>query len=312
MGTVVLSIDAELAWGFHDLADPPRDRIAAARPAWSCLLAALDEFSIPATWAVVGHLLLEECDGIHADHPRSPEWFARDPGGSADEHEAWFGPDLVRAVHDSAVDHEIASHGFSHVEFGDPATTRRTAIAEIEASIEAADRMGLALRSFVFPRNNVGHRDVLAAYGFRSYRGLGPDRWFDAWPARRAGKLLDAALVRSDPPLVTPTVDEYGLVNLPASLDLFGFEGAARTLLEPAVGDPVLRQAKAGIDRAVDGEGVCHLWLHPNNLLAERDVERLRAVLSHLAARREDSSLTVETMGAISERVAPEPGPTPR
>ncbi|MDL5360614.1 polysaccharide deacetylase family protein [Halalkalicoccus sp. NIPERK01] len=303
MGTVVLSIDAELAWGFHDRPDPPRERIAAARPGWSRLLSILEEFSIPATWAIVGHLFLEECDGTHAEHPGSPDWFARDPGGSAGEHDDWFGPDLVRAVRDADVDHEIACHGFSHVEFGNRETSRETAVAEVEASIEAAASMGVELRSFVFPRNRVGHRDVLAAYGFRSYRGVRPDQWFDAVPMRRTGKLLDAAVVRSAPPLVSPTVDEYGLVNLPASLDLFGFEGIARSLLEPTVGDPVVRQAKAGIDRALESEGVCHLWLHPNNLLAERDSDRLRTVLSHLAARRERSSLAVETMRTVSERV---------
>lgn len=305
MGTVVLSIDAELAWGFHDLLNPPRERIAAARPAWSRLLSVLEEFSIPATWAIVGHLFLEECDGLHAGHPGSPDWFGRDPGGTAGEHDEWFGPDLVRAVRDSPVGHEIACHSFSHVLFGAPETTRELAAAEVEASVEAVDGMGLELRSFVFPRNQIGHRDVLAAYGFGSYRGVRPEQWFDTSRMRRTGKFLDAALVRSAPPLVTPTVDEYGLVNLPASLDLFGFEGLARRVLEPVVGDPVVRQARAGIDRAVESEGVFHCWLHPNNLLTERDVERLRRVLSYLAARRESTSLTVETMRTVSERVAP-------
>ncbi|MCL7416714.1 MAG: polysaccharide deacetylase family protein [Halalkalicoccus sp.] len=305
MGTVVISIDAELAWGFHDLSDPPRERIAAARPAWSRLLSLLEEFSIPATWAIVGHLFLEECDGLHTGHPGSPAWFARDPGGTAGEHDEWFGPDLVRAVRDSPVGHEIACHSFSHVQFGDPETTRELAAAEVEASIEAADGTGIELHSFVFPRNKVGHRDVLAAYGIRSYRGVRPRQWFDTPRARRTGKFLDAALVRSPPPLVSPSVDEYGLVNLPASLDLFGFEGLARRVLTSTVGDPVVRQARAGIDRAVESEGVFHCWLHPNNLLTERDVERLRRVLSYLAARRESTPLTVETMRTVSERVDP-------
>lgn len=250
MGTVVLSIDAELAWGFHDLPNPPTERIEAARPAWMRLLSLLDECSIPATWAVVGHLFLEACDGLHSSHPASPDWFARDPGGRAEEHDEWFGPDLVDEVKASSVGHEIASHSFSHVEFGNRGTARGTAVAEVEASIEAAASMDVSLHSFVFPRNDVGHRDVLASYGFTCYRGTRPERWFDTLPTPRAGKLLDATLVRSAPPLVSPTVDEFGLVNLPASLDLFGFEGVARSAVSPAFGDPILRQAKAGIDRA--------------------------------------------------------------
>lgn len=306
MGSVVISIDAELAWGFHDLPTPPRRRIEGARAAWSRLLSLLEEFSVPATWAIVGHLFLDACDGEHGDHPESPRWFERDPGGTARDHDAWFGPDLVREVRDADAGHEIGCHGFSHVEFGRPGTTRATAVAEVETSLEAAASMGVSLHSFVFPRNDVGHRDVLASHGFTSYRGVRPARWFDATPVSRAGKFADAALVRSVPPLVEPTVDEYGLVDLPASLDLFGFEGIARTLVESAFGDPVVRQAKAGIDRAATGEGVFHLWLHPNDITDERDVDRLRTVLSYLAKRREDSPLVVETMRSASERaVAP-------
>lgn len=302
MGSVVISIDAELAWGFHDLPNPPTHRIEAARAAWLRLLSLFEEFSIPATWAVVGHLFLEECDGVHRDHPASPAWFERDPGGVADGESVWFGPDLIEAIRESTPIHEIASHSFSHAEFGDPETTREKAVAEVEASIEAAADQGISLHSFVFPRNDVGHRDVLASYGFTSYRGVRPRRWFDAMPAPRAGKLLDFTLVRSAPPLVTPTVDEYGLVNLPASLDLFGFEGAARSLASPVFGDPIVRQARVGIDRAIESEGVFHCWLHPNNLLAERDFARLRAILSYLADRRDSTSLAVETMYSASER----------
>lgn len=306
MGTVVLSIDAELAWGFHDLPNPPARRIEAARPSWERLLATLEKFSIPATWAIVGHLFLPECDGFHRTHPASPDWFARDPGGKAENHDSWFGPDLVREIQSAETPHEIGCHSFSHVEFGKRETTREIAVAEVEASIKAAASMGVPLHSFVFPRNNVGYRSVLSSYGFTCYRGTRPSRWFDSLPTPRAGKLLDATVVRSAPPLVSPTADEYGLVDLPASLDLFGFEGIARSFVEPAFGDPIVRQAKAGIERAVTEDGVFHLWLHPNNLLDEPDFRRLNRVLSYLAARRKRTSLSVETMRTASERAIDE------
>ena len=34
--------------------------------------------------------------------------------------------------------------------------------------------MGLRLRSFVYPRNTIGHLDTLAGHGFEAYRGLRP------------------------------------------------------------------------------------------------------------------------------------------
>lgn len=292
MGSVVISIDAELAWGFHDLDDPPQRRINGARAAWHRLLSLLDRFEIPATWAVVGHLFLESCDGEHRTHPAPPGWFARDPGGDAMSQPNWFGRDLIEAIRNASVKHEIGSHSFSHVVFDAPRTDRELASAELRASVEAAAPLGESLRSFVFPRNRVGHRGVLAEHGFDCYRGPAPRR-IDHTPLRPIAKLAGVT-----PPIVTPSIDEYGLVDVPPSLDLYGFEGLARSVAEPVIGDPVVRQAERGADEAANSDGVFHLWLHPNNLTEEADFERLQRVLACLDRRRGD--LAFKTMGKVA------------
>ena len=306
MGSVVVSVDAELAWGFHDVESPPADRVAAGRPGWLALLSLLDDYHVPATWAVVGHLLLGSCDGTHPEHPAPIGWFDHERGPERTPDDLRFGRDLVSAIRSADVDHDVGSHTFSHVVLGDPRTTRELARAEVAASLELAHRDGLDPVAFVFPRNRVGHRDVLAAYGFSCYRGVRPDaddgsRLFG--PARK----LAEATVGDPPPLVTPTVDEYGLVNVPASLFLFGFEGLPRSIVEPVIGDPIVRQARRGIDAAARSDGVFHVWLHPNNLVAERDVERMRTILAHVDRRRRETPLRVETMRDVAERVLDDP-----
>lgn len=306
MGSVVVSVDAELAWGFHDRRNPPRKRVEAGRRGWLALLDLFEEFRVPATWAVVGHLFLSECDGMHPEHPAPIGWFDHERGPDRTPEEHRFGLDLVRAIRDAGVDHDVGSHTFSHVEMGDPRTTRELARAEVAASLEVAHGHGFDLASFVFPRNNVGHRDVLAAYGFRCYRGVRPEP--EGGPSVPAPvRKLAEATVGDPPPLVDPAVDEYGLVNVPASLFLFGFEGLARSVVEPVVGDPIVRQARRGIDAAVEAEGVFHLWLHPNNLVADRDVDRMRAILEHVDRRRRETSLRVETMREVADRVLADP-----
>ena len=295
MGSVVISIDAELGWGFHDLESPPTARLESGRRGWQVLLDQLEEFDVPTTWAVVGHLMLPSCDGEHADHPAPEGWFERERGEWADREELRFCPDLVRAVLESPVDHELACHSFSHVLFGDTDTTRELARAELERSLEIADDWGLSLESFVYPRNDVAHRDVLAETGFTAYRSRSPT----------AGGVREVfeTTVNGESRLVEPTVDEYGLVDVPASTFLFGFEGPARTAVEAVWEDPMVAVARRGIDEAATGDGIFHLWVHPNNFVTERDDERLRAVLSHLETRRAETDLRVETMGAVARRV---------
>jgi peptidoglycan/xylan/chitin deacetylase (PgdA/CDA1 family) len=303
-GTVVLSIDAELIWGFHDLAEIPMERVESARESWLTVVDLFETYDVPATWAVVGHLLLDACTGTHSQHPAGEDWFARDPGGSYSPSSYWFGQDLVDAVLDSKIEHEIGSHSFSHVEFGRSSTTAEIADAELRYSRETAANYGLDPTSFVFPRNNIGHRSLLAEHGFRCYRGTTPDRWYDRTPFRRAGKFVDWGIGASAPPIVSPTVDEHGLVNIPASLYLFDFEGPPRVAVETVFDNPVIRQVERGLERLQhEQEGVFHLWFHPNNMTTRQDHDRMRAIISLIAEYRDRHGIQIETMEQVSERV---------
>jgi len=300
MGTVVLSVDAELGWGFHDQAEPPVDRLANAHRGWRTLIDLCDTYHLNATWAVVGHLLLDDCDGRHSDHPTPDDWFDHERGPDCLSRGLRFGNGLIDELQNATIAHDIGLHTFSHVEFGAEETTREIARAEVATGLELARERGIEMRSFVFPRNNVGHLDALAAYGIDCYRGVNPAQFRDDVWAHPVGKLARATVSERAPPLVEPFVDSFGLVNVPASLHLFSFEGLGRQLVEPLFGDPIVRQAKRGIDAAADSERVFHMWLHPNSVTDQRDVDRVRAIFEYLDDRRATSSLTVKTMAEVA------------
>ncbi|WP_372479149.1 polysaccharide deacetylase family protein [Halomicrobium sp. HM KBTZ05] len=301
MGSVVISVDAELGWGFHDVANYS-ERLAAARVGWKRLAGLCSEYEIPATWAVVGHLLLADCDGRHENHPRGPEWFRCERDRWADRPSLRYGPHLVADVAADPVGHEIGCHTFSHVLFGADDTTAATARAEIEACLDATSATDYSLRSFVFPRNSVGHRDLLAEYDFDCYRGVAPEE------RTPLNKLREATVGEPEPRLVTPTVDEHGLVDIPASLYLFSFEGRPRRLLTTVFEDPIVQYARRGIDAAASRDGVFHMWLHPNNLVGRPEIARMRAIFDYLDERRAD--LAIETMGEVAARVGRTDPPT--
>ncbi|WP_049899899.1 polysaccharide deacetylase family protein [Natrinema sp. J7-1] len=296
MGSVVISLDAELGWGFHDFTTPPADRVEAGRRGWSVMVDLLEEFDVPATWAIVGHLMLESCAGTHADHPAPDGWFECERNSWADREDLRFGPDLVADVLESDAGHEFPSHSFSHVLFGRAETDRELADAELERSRELAADWNQSIDSFVYPRNDVGHRDVLADHGVTAYRGRSP--------TRDGVRGVFDSTIRDRSMLVEPTIDEYGLVNVPASMFLFGFEGPARTVAESIWADPMVALARRGIEEAARTDGLFHMWLHPNNLTHERDARRMRAILSSLARQRSATDLTVETMADVARRVA--------
>lgn len=303
MGTVVLSIDAELGWGFHDLETPPTRRVEAGRTGWDTLVELLDEYEIPATWAVVGHLFLNSCDGAHTLHPTPEGWFERERTEWARRPDLRYGPDLIEKIVSADTDHEIGCHTFSHVEFGNPSTTTEIAREELVASLEAAASRSPtpSMSSVVFPRNNVGHRDVLAEWGFTCYRGVSPG-------SGTFHKITRATV--GHPPLVRPQIDEYGLVNIPASMYLYGFEGRPRRVVEQVWDDPIVRAARRGINAVADSDRIFHIWLHPNNLVGEAETERLRRVLTAVADGRDAGDVQVETMRAVSQRKTAHPEST--
>jgi len=307
-GTVIISLDAELGWGFHDQPTMPADRIDTPRAAWRFLLRLFDRYDIPATWAVVGHLCLASCDGSHADHPVGADWFARDPGGHTTPNSVWFAPELVERVNNRAVDHEIGLHAFSHVEFGAAETTQAVADAELRHGVAAVEAVGVSPSSFVFPRNKIGHRDRLAAHGISCYRGRQPARWYEAIPAfDTAGKLSTFALGLSSPPIVEPQVDEHGLVNIPASLFLFSFGGRPRDVLATLGGDPVVRQVERGLAALrARPDGVLHLWLHPNNIMSQQDRVRMSEIAALIADYRDRHGIDIETMASVANRLLPD------
>lgn len=302
MSSVVISVDAELGWGFHDLKSPPQKRVEYARYGWNQLHTLCERYAIPLTWAVVGHLMLEDCDGYHHSHPTPPGWFARERNQWRLRPDLRFGCELVQALQASEIPHDIGSHTFSHVVFDDPRLDELTIQAEIEAAKAAAKPYGIEYDSFVFPRNAVGYRNLLADAGFRVYRG--------SWPkqatSKRQFEKLRATVNPNRIPIVEPTIDEYGLVNVPPSLFLFGFQDLPRYICETLWVDPIVRQVIGAIDNALEQGGIVHLWLHPNDLITKRDIHRMEVIFEYIDAQR-PKGLEVETLSDVADRVLETP-----
>src|SRR5688572_22286936 len=157
--TFVLSLDKELVWGSvdHTPVEEWRRRHPDARGVTRELIALLDELDLAATWAVVGHLFLERCergpDGSPHPELARPQHRGLDADPCSDVAHAplFYAPDLVDEIASARAGHEIGSHSFSHLVYGD--CSRAAAASDLRACVEAARERGMELRSFVFPRN---------------------------------------------------------------------------------------------------------------------------------------------------------------
>lgn len=301
MGTVVISLDAELGWGFHDR-EVPESLLRDTRDNWLHLRDLFDAYEVPATWAVTGHLFLDSCLDSHHNHPAGERCCQR-PVGDLEADDVWYGPELVEEVATADVDHEIAGHGFTHVHLDHERMTDEFAIREIENCARAAAERGHDLSSFVFPVNKVRHRDVLAENGFECYRGVNRLLEDRGTLERQLTKVSSAVVGKPTPPIVEPYVDEHGLVNVPASVYLFNFGQEYEKPFSALGEDPVVRQVEAGIDAVANDDGVLHLWLHPHNLRTSAHHRRLRSIVRYIDRRRTAGDLQVKTMAEVADDV---------
>jgi peptidoglycan/xylan/chitin deacetylase (PgdA/CDA1 family) len=312
-GTFVLSVDTELMWGsLHRVsATEFEDRHGTLRETVRDLLDVLDETDIAATWAVVGHLLLERCergeDGrAHGDLRRpnygwhAGDWYDADPCTDVERDPLWYAPDIVTAIRHRDAGHELASHSFGHVVYGDPGCPPEAAADDLRAWNAAAAEIGITGTSFVFPRNRIGHLDLLAEAGFRSFRG-------HRALTSRAARVAEAAAAIAGRPVKVghPKLTASGLVEIPGSMPLLPPKGrlSSRISMRARV-----KTAVTSIDHAVRARALFHLWLHPMDLAQESPerIDALHGVLEAVSRQRAAGDVVSMTMAQVAGASAAE------
>jgi len=306
----VMSIDVEMSWGAVHHGAPHDDRpYRHDREVVDDLLSLLDRYGIAATWAVVGHLFLDRCSKLDGRlHPEiirpgyewlPGDWYDLDPGSDVDTDPTWYGPELVDRIRSSATPQEIGSHSFGHIIVGDGGCSADAFRSDLEAARTVAAAVGVESRSFVYPRNSVGHLDVLEEAGFHAFRGPTPPR-FAALPSVLRRLAAGADRVR---PLASGSVSPIrrgGLVDIPQTYLFDPASTRARRLGTGAWGRLVRRRLR----HAVRIGSLFHLWFHSHNLAAdpERALGAMEIVLDEARRLVDAGDLVNLTMGEAADR----------
>lgn len=281
-GGLIISLDFEMAWAFRysKRAVDPLVMAQAERTNIPLLLTLFSRFTIPVTWATVGHLFLESCKrGSHDWMRRIPyfdghwrytggDWFDADPCSDFRNDSAWYAPDMIELILKSKIKHEFGCHTFSHIDCSDRHCPPGVLADEIKASFDAAAEWGIRMKAFVFPGGTAGNYQVLKDNGFQIYR-----------------KNLDYDLVY-------PFFDRYGMLVTASSL------GFGRSYNWSA--EYYIKMFCRYIDKAIKTNTAAHLWLHPSvdGWTLENVIPQ---VLKYAAEKRETGQLWIGTMGQIAD-----------
>lgn len=290
-GVFCLSLDTELSWGVFDYPDFTnyRKRFARSREVIDRLCELLDRYEIPATWAVVGRLMLSPEEGAKVPLNPYEEIEAELIEQYADE---FYAPDIVERILACDTAQEIACHSFSHPSYGDYHGAKGSLAEDMNNAVEAARKYDINLKSFVFPYNDEGYHSILRMAGILAFRGKA-----QAWYNRLQGRLLRVGhwvdqFMGLPPRLMPCTLHFSGLWCLPASMFLMplsglrGLGGAASRV----------RKVRSGLRTAARKKTLFHLWTHPHNFYARPDkmLNMLERILK--IVQRERDADRIETL----------------
>lgn len=306
IGSIVISLDMELAWGrierddrflYYSLLENTRNVI-------NRLLALFDKYDVPVTWAVVGRLIekrdnhAEPLSAFYANVDEK-ELYADQIRNSIENSWLEF-PDLIEMIKSHSAKHEIGSHTYSHILFGDwldeKGVNRELAQLDFAAAQNVWEKHGLRPRSIIYPRNAIGYVEVLRNYGFDVFRSKNLSR-YSSLPGflQKICNAIELFLPVS--PLTSPAMStKDGLIDLPGSMHFKVMHWTYRKYVPFGI---LRRKAILGLKRASRRKEVFHLWFHPFDFghCTEEHFAVFESVLSFAADLRGKNKIKINVMG---------------
>lgn len=278
--SVSISADFEHNWAFRAWPSEVRSQKGFnERKNVSNILRVLEEYSIPITWATVGHLFLENCERgasgqAHPDMPRPPfngrfqgDWYMHDPCTDVRKDPLWYAPDLIQEIIDSKVPHEMGTHTFSHFDFRLKYSSKELVQREIEECRRVMEPFGVQPKSLVFPHNEseYSYAKLLFDLGVIALRHRDPKVRL-SYPER-----LEAGNYRI-----------YESMNL-RSTHCYDY----------------VDKVKIFIEEAVERRASYHIFFHPSDS-AELFKSEFRRIIRYFHEERGKRRIWVTTMGELA------------
>ncbi len=279
-GNFVISLDFEIYWGVRDVLqlNDYKDHLLGVRNVIPGLLNLFSKYDINATFATVGLLFFNDKEELLAGLPeRKPKYMDShispyeghfDEVGKDEAEDVFhFAPSLIKMIQQSG--QEIGCQTFSHYYCLESGQTIDDFSEDLKAAKRIAEKRGVNLKSFVFPRNqyNEAYLHVCKEEGISSFRGNETSWLYKAKDAdsettlRRAIRLLDAYINLSGHHCHEVNYLEYlDLYNIPASRFLRPYSkklAFLENLRLKRIMNSMTHAAKHGL--------TYHLWWHPHN-----------------------------------------------
>ena len=261
-----MSFDCEGKWGLADNITDYDCQILADQnlnKTYQRLLDIINRHDLKATFAFVGAFMMSvdeymsKRDWFHDIPINGVSWLARFNHDARDNsYDGWLNPVPFEIIRQQP-QHEIASHGFTHLLLDEDLISEKSFLLEIQSISELSRLKDIPFKTFVYPRNFIGYPDLLGRAGFIGYRdGIA----FDLQKGR-IQKLLGELNIKQD--AQAHAKSDHRPVKIPSGYFL-NWRAHLRRLVPFKV---TLQRWRHAIDSAIKNRGVIHLSSHPQDFI---------------------------------------------
>jgi len=318
LGKFVISLDFELLWGVFDKVDYSEKKtyFENTREVIPEILNIFTEYGIHCTWAVVGMLFNKDWNEWNENIPKSlPNYTNQNLSAykygsdnqSTETLNLCFSKDLIEQI-SKTPNQEIGTHTYSHYYCLEEGQTLKSFKADLKKSITLAEKMGIELKSLVFPRNqfNAKYLEVCYDLGILNVRS-NPTSWY--WKDTQRDSLVNKIFRTGDAYL--GTVSKSYSIDRMETVENKPLTQKASRLLRPYSTNKILNnlklnRIKSEMTAAAKKNEVYHLWWHPHNFgnNPEENINDLKIILDHFLLCQQQYDFRSHTMGEIGASIS--------
>ena len=295
-GIFTLSLDCEGLWGVADVQAERHKTINQAnlKEVYSYIHDVLSHYSIAATYAFTSLFtqnedsILEYKDEIDSRVSTDDRWYRYISKILSDQNlDGWLGRDFYLQAR--AAGHEIGWHGFTHHPLSE--NTNESIIKyELEESLRIANQEGLKLDSVVFPRNDIGHLELIFQHGFKCYRKgiIEQSKLY----ANKYYRVLDEFNILKKSEKILKNKNQT-LLALPSGCFLNWPSGSRRFVPDYVT----IKRWDNLLSTAARNNSQAHMWFHPHNMItAPKMRDTFESIISKAATKIKNGELLNMTM----------------
>ena len=176
-----------------------------------------------------------------------------------------FAQSLIQKI-DRSPGQEIGTHTYSHYYCKEAGQSKDMFRADLVRAIKLAEKLGVKLRSIVFPRNQFkeDYIQICMDLGIDSFRS-NPDSWY--WKNPESNSILHK-IFRTGEAYLGNNDKSYSLISTKSGNGKT-FQKASRMFRPPSVYNKLeklkISRIKSEIEKAAKNSEIYHLWWHPHN-----------------------------------------------